>query len=123
MQFKSAPRTEGMSCRWTSENDVWEIGLRPMIYGVRVSAGRVEPSRGFALFYAIDYCAGGDESFLMQLFAVVVNLLSRLPESITVAEVERLFPEYERKPINLDPCWDKLLDLCQMDDPFPGYLS
>lgn len=58
MDFHPAPPTDDMPHRWASENDVWEIGLRLMMYGVRVSVGKIMPGWGHALVYTLDYCAG-----------------------------------------------------------------
>lgn len=121
MDFKLATPTEGMPHRWTSENGVWELGLRPMLYGVRVSAGTIEEGKTEVMYYSIDYCAGSDQAFLLNLLAAVFMLLCALPEEVTGREVEKLFPTYERKPINLDPCWDELMELCKKKEPFPGY--
>jgi hypothetical protein len=121
MNFKVAPIVDGTSGRFVSENNVWEICLRPMLYGVRVGVGKINPDRGFALSYELDYCAGADPAFLMNLFATIVILMSALPEDVTYSEIRELFPSYERKPINQDPCWDRLQELCRMDEPFAGF--
>lgn len=124
MDFHPTTPTEGISHRWASENDVWEISLRPMIYGVRVSVGRIESSRGYALFYVLDYCAGDDQAFLLNLWATIVILMTALPESITPRELKKLFPTYKVKPINRDPhCWEELQRLVKLEEPFPGYKS
>jgi hypothetical protein len=88
-----------LSPRLVSENGIWEVGFRQMIFGVRVSAGRIDPDYEAATFYAIDYCAGRDRAFCLQLFATVVILLSALPESVSERQVMRLFPSYTVKPI------------------------
>jgi hypothetical protein len=122
MDFHPSQPTQGMPVRWASENDVWEIGLRPMMYGTRVSVGKVEPKRGYAEVYTLDYCAGSDQAFLLNLWATIVILMTALPESITPKKLRKLFPDYQVKPINKDPhCWEELQRLVRLEEPFPDY--
>lgn len=124
MDFHPATSVESMPVRWVSENEVWEIGLRPMIYGVRVSVGKINPVHGHALGYSLDYCAGDDQVFLLNLWATIVILMAALPESISPRELERLFPTYQIKPINRDPyCWNELQRLAKLEQPFSGVIQ
>lgn len=124
MDFHRTLPAEGMPHRWASENNIWEIGLRPMLYGVRVSVGRINPECGCALVYTLDYCAGDDEDFLLNLLATLLILMTALPESILPQQLERLFPTYQIKPINKDPdCWKRLQQLARLDNPFPSVCS
>jgi hypothetical protein len=109
--------------RWTSESDRWEVGLYPVLYGVRVRAGLVNPTLGYAPSLSIDYCAGADEGFTLALLAVVVHLLSSLPETVTPGQVERLFPGYQVKPIDKDPCWIELQRLVADGEPWKDLVA
>lgn len=107
MKFTKAEPDENFPIvRFVSENNVWEIGIRPMMFGHRVSAGLVGSG-----CVEIDYCGGADGCFVIQLLATVVKIFSSLPETITLKEVKRFFPTYQVKPIDKDPCWEKLKEL------------
>ena len=121
MDFHPTLPTEGVPHRWASENNVWEIGLRPMLYGVRVSVGRINPEYGYALVYTLDYCAGDDQGFILNLWATVLILMTALPECVSPQQLKGLFPTYRVKPINKDPdCWERLQQLVRLGNPFPS---
>ena len=46
MQFKKAPDSEGLTSRWVfldaEGNEVYEIGVYPVIFGFRVRAGIID---------------------------------------------------------------------------------
>jgi hypothetical protein len=56
----------------------------------------------------LDYCAGDNPIFQVMLLQVVLDLMARLPEETQGDELETILPGYEIRPINLDPCWNKL---------------
>jgi len=89
--------------RLVSENERWECGVMDVLFGFRVRAGLVG-----AVGVSIDYCAGDNRLFLLELLSTIVIILESLPESVTEAEVKRMMPGYECRPIYLDPCWPKL---------------
>ncbi len=111
MQFTKATSNENFpKGRWISENNVWEIGFLPVLYGVRVRLGKV----GSACV-DLDYCAGDNLGFALILLVTVINILEALPESITAQQIEKLFPMYEVKPIDRDPyCWRRLQELAKL---------
>ena len=86
-----------------SENGRWEIGLTPVMFGVRVRGGLAGDG-----WCPIDYCGGDDRAFVGQLLAVMVQILETYPESISPGEISTLLPDYETKPISNDPCWKYL---------------
>lgn len=92
--------------RFISEDGGYEAGLMPVLYGVRVRAGRVGDS-----FVFIDYCAGADKDFQMRLLGVIIDILETLPVGITPRAVQDLMPGYKRRPIDKDPCWPALMEL------------
>lgn len=71
-----------------------------MIFGVRVRCGRV--GKGYV---ALDLCAGSDTKFQLELLRCVMIVLIPVSEDISEAEMEAIFPQCVRKPINTDPCW------------------
>lgn len=104
---ESDPET-GYIKTWASENNVWEIGIYPVMFGVRVRAGKVG-CQGLD----IDYCAGTDPVFLGQLLTTVMTILETFPESLNSQELHTILPMYNKKPINLDPCWEQLQQLAK----------
>jgi hypothetical protein len=107
MNFKKSEADENYQiARWVSENNVWEIGLNPVIFGIRVVGGRVGSG-----CYSINYCAANDKMFALQVLVTVFRIMVLLPESTTARELEDLLPKYDVKPINLDPCWENLQEL------------
>ena len=90
--------------KFVSINHEWEMGVRPVIYGVRVSGNRTRSDT-----YCFDYCAGNNYDFAMQLFRTMQAILMALPESITERELERMLPTFAVRPIDRDPtCWQEL---------------
>ncbi|MGG6267071.1 hypothetical protein ACQ4M3_12970 [Leptolyngbya sp. AN03gr2] len=106
MRFNKAQPTVDLHLRWTSETEQWQVGLKPMLFGVRVRAGRTCNA-----CFDIAYCAGKSVAFQQALLIVVVIILESFPESIGSSEIAQIMPEYRRKPISEDPCWQKLQDL------------
>lgn len=121
MKFtKTEPDENFRAGRWVSENNVWEFGFCPVMYGVRVRAGKIGNG-----WITLDYCAGDDKEFALILFATVGCILMALPETVTEQQVQRLFPAYETKPISLDPtCWERLKELAaQVEEGRPILLQ
>jgi hypothetical protein len=87
----------------SSADGLWHIGIKPVIFGCRVIAWHRD-----GVGPTIDYCAGDSASFLLQLLAAIVAIFRRLPDGITEAQLMRLMPGWQRRPINLDPCWQQL---------------
>jgi len=107
VKFTEAPTDENYSeKKFVSETGQWEVGLWPAAFGVRVRAGRA--GRGSC---AIDYCAGAQRLFQLQLLGCIMDILESFPESVDMNTIENLMPGYKQKPIDQDPCWDKLREL------------
>jgi hypothetical protein len=105
MKFKMAEREPNYDrLKLVSEGGIWELGLWSVMFGVRVRMGRA------GLFYVnLDYCAGADAQFQMELLNAVHIILQEVPESISDRDLEDMFPQFDIKPINLDPrCWPRL---------------
>lgn len=105
MEFISAHPNEVIDrLRWQSLDGAWEIGLRQMLFGVRVSLSRIGDE-----VYTLDYCAGVDLLFAATLLATICKILERYPESIAPEQLQRDFPGYTVRPIDRDPyCWSRL---------------
>lgn len=104
MKFTRAEPTGNFpKLRMVSEDGAYEVGLYPVLFGVRIRAGRVNSP-----VCDIDYCAGADQLFQVMLLGTVVAILESLPNGTPSSEIRRMMPGFERKPINQDPCWEKL---------------
>jgi hypothetical protein len=113
MKFSVAPRTINFPIsRFVSENERWEVGLVPVLFGVRVRAGIVGNN-----WVSVDFCAGDNPAFALELLATVIQIMSWLPENIAGAQVERMMPTWQRRPIDQDPCWQKLQELASSLNP------
>jgi hypothetical protein len=107
MNFDPAPPNDVIHYyRLLSTEGKWELGFRQMLFGVRVSLSRIGDC-----CYALDYCAADNPEFAAQLLTVVWLILTRYPEDVTPRQLQDAFPRFERKPINLDPCWPSLLEM------------
>lgn len=108
MKFKQVEPNENFSAgRWMSEEQRWELGFYPVLFGVRVRLARVGED-----WVELDYCAGDDAGFALILLATIVQILSVVPETVTNQEIRQIFPTYAVKPINRDPfCWERLKEM------------
>lgn len=105
MKFSPVKPNENFAiARWLSKEGGWELGFRPMLFGVRVSLAKVGADG-----CCIDYCAADDEGFAIALLGVVAKILERYSEDVAERQLRQDFPNYEIKPINKDPlCWAQL---------------
>lgn len=112
MQFNSVePDINYDIMKFRSTEGRWEMGLRSVLFGVRVRLSQV--GSGWCV---LDYCAGNDPGFALTLLAVVAKILERYQEEVSEATLENAFPGYERKPINRDPkCWNRLQEMAMED--------
>lgn len=107
MVFEQAPLTENFDMvRYVSKGGVWEVGLKQMLFGVRVRLGRVGDMGA-----DLDYCAGADPEMQQTLLRTVMLIVLPVPETASVEELTAPFPRCRRKPVFLDPCWPMLQDL------------
>lgn len=97
MKFTPTPPDDGYLTRFVSESGAWEVGLGPVMYGIRVRAGRVGDGH-----YAVDLCGGADQFFTAQLLASVTIVLEALPEHVSPGAVYKLFPTYRVRPLHKD---------------------
>ena len=98
---------DGYKAIYRSADGLWSIGLYPVIFGVRVVAWR-----DGAAGRAVDYCAGSDVFFALELLAVIAAIFRHhIPDGATEDEVMALMPSWQRRPINRDPCWPALRQL------------
>jgi len=110
MKFTKTEPDENFSIvRLVSENNAWEVGIRNLAFDLRVSANPV----GYCC-YTLDYCAGNNRVVALVLLATVIKILEPLPENITAAEVERLFPVCTIEPLDRDEdCWQRLQEMAE----------
>lgn len=108
--------------KFTSLEGEWNIGIRRVMYGFRISGnpiwyewskGRGTENRIKCQEYTFDYCAGADFSFVLQLLVTMMTIMESLPATVTVQEVKSMLPDWERRPINIEgeQCWPKLQEL------------
>src|SRR5260221_258447 len=89
--------------RYESEGGFWKWGMRPMLFGYRVTIGQCEsPVLGVATIEA-DYCCGPELASAMFWTGFISAILHELPEEITAPELNRLFPRQKIKPLYNDP--------------------
>jgi hypothetical protein len=108
MTFCDAPTDENFPLRhFLSEGGTWELGLVPMLFGVRVRLGKVGNS-----WWTLDYCAGPVVAEQFFLLGVVAGTLYWVPEETSEAELGLIFPRQRIKPMSLDKeCLEALLGL------------
>lgn len=108
MNFRDAPTDENFPLRrLLSEGDKWELGLVPMLFGVRVRLGKLGNS-----WCTLDYCAGPEPAEQLFLLGLVAGTLHWLPEETTEAELGLIFPRQRIKPMSRDKeCLERLLGL------------
>jgi hypothetical protein len=94
--------------RWQSEGGGWWIDMTVMFYGIRCNVGPSAPD-GLGGF-DVTYCCGQNRLALLLVPAAVMKILEPLDEATaTSPHVRDLFPEQQRKPIDLDEaCWAEL---------------
>ena len=111
MKFKPDSPNETLDVlRLVSENEVWELGYRQMLFGVRVSLSRIGD-----YWYTLDYCAGDNPEFALHLLLTVMQILKRYTEDVAGKQLERDFPKYDVKPIDRDPnCWKQLQEMASI---------
>lgn len=101
--------------RLESENHVWEIGVRRVLYGYRVCMNRID-----ADCYLIDYCCGSDSALLLQTLAMVAKILEDIPEDATDKYISSISPYNQVKPVNKDSVWSYLQErsgICLTESP------
>jgi hypothetical protein len=112
--IKTDPTEDFDLAHYISTGGQWEMGVRSMIFGVRICGNRVG-----SIAFVFDYCAGANMGFAHILLLVMFSILDNLPEDTTERELEKMLPGWEVRPIDKDPCWEKLqqlaIDLAKSD--------
>ena len=106
MNFMKAEDTENYMERRVSENGVWEFGIRPVLFGYRVAFG---PNN--TCFYSYDYCCADKPDLLKATHHALLRILESFPEEATEHEILAELPEWNRRPIDQDDCFENLLKL------------
>lgn len=106
MTFTKVPPNENYNVeRWISSGGGWELGCYKVMFGVRVRLGRV--GDGYCL---LDLCAGADKELRDDILRCVMCVLIPEKEDLSDGEMMIKFPcrSSEKKPLNMDECWDAL---------------
>lgn len=108
MKFIRSENDENFTVlKLVSEGGQWELGCCRVLFGVRIKLGRAGSG-----FCALDYCAGDNPLFQLELLNAVRIILLKVPEDADYPTVEMMFPGFSIKPIDLDPtCWKELQKL------------
>lgn len=118
MKFKRTIPDENFDVlKFLSLEGGWELGLRSMLYGVRVSL-----SKSGSQWCNLDYCAGDNLVLQLAVLDAVGTILSQFPETVSGGDIERFFPDFEVKPIDRDPCWGKLQALRDAIAPIGSFI-
>lgn len=91
---------------WVSEGGRWIVRVVRVLFGFQVYVYCSD----LPLVRQVNYCAGADAISAMTLAGLIRAILEQQPESITIAEYNRLgWPDQHYKPIYNDrDCWDSL---------------
>jgi hypothetical protein len=96
MELRIAEATENYPIiRFLSEQDVWELGIYPVMYGYRVSCNRVA-----SLSYLKGgYCAGADMGDVFKILLYLHDILEGQSESVTERTMNKVLPDWTKRPI------------------------
>lgn len=95
MKLISVPPNENyVRVHHISQNKIWEMGFRDMIFGTRVAIGKF----GVPL-YSYDICAGPEIYHQYKIYTMVYNILEMLPEEINEKDLVNTFPIYKIRPV------------------------
>ncbi|MGL5923746.1 hypothetical protein [Chroococcidiopsis sp.] len=90
---------------WRSETGRFELGMRSVIYGIRVV---LSYPKGYG--YEVNYCVGLNGTYIVLVFEAVRQVLLEFDEQCDVCDIRRKFPVQTIKPMNNDPvCFQHLL--------------
>ena len=108
MKFvKAQPNINFDVLRSTSENNIWELGIRRLLYGFSVCANPIGDD-----VYWLDYPTDDNIAFALELLVTVTKILEGYPEDIKPLPLRSYFPSYDVKPIDRDPnCWKRLQEM------------
>lgn len=90
---RTEPSHDYRSLRFLSDTGIWELGLSPYQYGIRLRMGFSgrPPS-------VIDFCLGHDATIYSPALLAVMKLLEQVPESASEKEIDALFPWAGTRP-------------------------
>jgi hypothetical protein len=93
--------------KFLSEGGRWELGLTPMMFGVRVRLGVAGNP-----WCTLDYCAGPKPADQFFLLGIVAGICFWLAEETSEIDLQRVFPRQTIKPMSEDKeCFQSLLEL------------
>jgi hypothetical protein len=105
--------------RLASENNLWEMGIYPTIYGTRVSCNRI----GSQVYLKAGYCCGTIGSLIMEVTLAIAVILISFSEEATNGDLEFALSDWKLRPINQDDGLEKLRRAVQsrLDLELPVY--
>lgn len=99
MELKiSEPSNDYPIIRFTSENELWEAGVYPVMFGVRVSANPTKETT----YAKGGYCCGVDSNLTLMTLLAVIQWVEEEDESIELYEMESILPDWSSRPISKD---------------------
>lgn len=120
MQFEIVEPNENLDL-WAmrSESGRFEIGVRRVIFGMRVNL-----SYPANMTYEIDYCAGKKTLWALFIMQTIRRRLLTVDENEDLRIIRAMFPTQYHRPIDNDPkCLAHLLAIgLDADLPFPPSL-
>lgn len=98
MKFIDAPpNIDFQNGHKVSEGGKWEIGLYTVMFGVRVNIAKVG-----ACGSCVSLCAGNNPLVIALVYMCALQLMSEQPEEASETYIQKMFPEFQVRPINLD---------------------
>lgn len=102
-QIQNTLEAKGYKLLYITDDSQWEIAIKSVIFGWRAVAYKKDSYGCVA-----DYCAGDRPIFAIEIAAALKAILTCLPDNTTEAEVGKLLPKWELRPIDKDSCWERL---------------
>ena len=102
-----------MFFRHETEDGKWEVAFYPVMFGVRVRAGRVGE-----MSLRADICVGDNQVMAAAIFSIVCTII----EERGYCPDEHEWSTFERKPVWMDPTYmGKLLDMLEDHEKIEKY--
>jgi hypothetical protein len=102
-QIQDTLGSEGYKLLYITDNGRWKIAIKPVIFGWRAVAYEAD-----SVGCVADYCAGDRAIFAIEIAATLKAIFTCLPDGVTEAEIGKILPEWDVRPIDRDSCWEQL---------------
>jgi hypothetical protein len=108
MQLKpTAPTLDYPYLHCVSHNNLWAIGVYSLISGFAVGCSCDEERIHGG------YACGNNKELAMHVWSLLARILLCVDESISIAQMSALLPNWERRPIDKDDCYPRLIALAE----------